>query len=308
MQIDGYRDLLLGHYLLQPAGIHGVGADSAAPGQADVLIIDIREQLRLTGESRTGRGHDPAPVGIPSVKSGPYQRRIRYSPRHQRGFIIICRPRYFELDYFCRALAVGHHFKRQPLADRRQGFPKQPGVVAILIDGHATLAACQQKDTVVGAHVAVHGHGIERSLDRLLQQILKQAGRNVGIRSHERKHGGHIGSNHARTLGAGAHTHDAAGKRHLDGAVLVDLVGSADSLSEIAAAEIGHRLRGGRDPGFDQLHGKRHADDAGRCHRQMPGVYSRRGRGQLHHRPCVFEPPRTGTGVGRAAVDHNALQ
>ena len=154
-----------------------------------------------------GGGEDAAPVGIGAGEGGFYERRIRNGERDLLCSAIGGRAANFDFDHVPGAFAIGDDLQGERLADELQrGAEFFPIVVCVRDFRRAGCAVGKQRDGVVRGGVAIHGDGVEGSLDDGAQRAGEQRGGNGGVGGEKAEHGGHVGMNHSRAFGAAEDT------------------------------------------------------------------------------------------------------
>ena len=124
----------------------------------------VRLGQRPAGHGRAGGADDPAPVGVAAVHAGLDQRRVGDGPGDLLGLSLVfgARPPTSRMILVAPSpSATIIRAMRRSMASRaapRRRSPSAPGL-------HAGSAAAQEQHRVVGAHLAVDRHPVERAVD-----------------------------------------------------------------------------------------------------------------------------------------------
>ena len=119
------------------------------------------------------------------------------------GTVVVDGRAYDDIHAFGYALTIFHELFGEAAEHLLQQVLKLTGLIWV-IHGHIGLPVGQYQGRIVGAGVAIDANPVEAVVDRIREQSLQQWDRYRYIGTDETEHGGHIGCNHAGTLG---HTH-----------------------------------------------------------------------------------------------------
>lgn len=164
---------------------------------------------------------------------------------------------------------------------------------------------CEDENGVVGACVAVDGDAIEGVLDGVFDGAFEAGGVKFGVSGHEAEHSGHIGIDHAGSLGAATDTNAGAIEFEGDRKLFFMGVAGDDGFGDVIAILVAKTFDESGVFEIDPAHGKGESDDSGRTHGNFTLFQLETFRCLPGHVSGIFHAIRTGARIGISAVGDN---
>lgn len=165
-------------------------------------------------------------------------------------------------------------------------------------------------NSVVGGSVAIDGDAVERTVDGVLEEGWKNGGRDGSIGGDDTEESGHVGVNHASSLGytSNAVLERGGGKLERLRDELREGVGGADSLGSREPVVVGrtHSLVSPGDVAGNLLDGETLADNTG-AHNESAVALTEAHIGFLGHLAGILKASLASDGVGTSRVDNDTL-
>ncbi len=280
---------------------------AAAEDGGNVVVVDVEAVLVEADAGVAGGVGQASPVGVGAVPGGFDEEGVADGAGDFFGVGFGLAAFDDEFDEFGHFFAVADDLFGERVTDFVDGFAEGLEQGGGGFRGEAGAAVGEEQDGIVRAHVAVDGDPVEGPVAGGGEGVFEDLVGGVEVGREEGEHGGHVGLDHAGSLG---HARDGQGVAFVLEACGDDFaagVGGEDGVGggEGGLGAVREVTHGGVDPLADIRHGQDAADPTGRADEEA--VF---GLGGLLRESChgagVGHALFAGAGVGVAAVGDEA--
>ena len=172
--------------------------------------------------------------------------------------------------------------------------------------GRQRFTCSKGQKSVVGAGVAIHGDGIERSLNGAANHGPPDLNWHSDITGEIAEHRGHIRVNHSRTFGHPANAHSAAFNFGLNSDLLLHQIRGENRRRGRRTAINCQSLHERIQTSQQQLHGDWNADDARRTDQNLVTRQAQPVCQNLSGALAIDQTTVSGAGIGLAGIDQHS--